>query len=61
MAQGSLILPQENIENVHNVEQTEKMVRPITSENDLRQHVGELVLGINVFDLDFWVHVDSVK
>ena len=38
--------------NVHNVEQTEKMVPFFTCETAFRQNVGELVFGINVFDLD---------
>ena len=43
------------------VEQTQKMVPLITCEIALCQYVCELVLGVNVFDLDFGVQVDSVK
>ena len=24
-------------------------------------HVSELVFGVNVFDLDFWVQIDSIE
>ena len=43
------------------VEQTEKMVPLITCELALCQYVSELVLGVDVFDLDLWVQVASVK
>ena len=43
------------------VEQSKKMVPSITREPGFRQHVLELVLGFNTFDLDFGVQVDSVK
>ena len=43
------------------VEQTEKIVPFITCELALCQYVSELVLGVDVFDLDLWVQVDSVK
>ena len=36
------------------VEQTQKMIPFLTSKFSLGQHVCELVLGVNVFDLDFW-------
>ena len=42
-------------------EQTEKMVPLITCEIALCQHVCELVFGVNIFDLDFGIQVDSVK
>ena len=35
------------------VEQTQKMIPFITCEISLGQSVCELVLGVNVFDLDF--------
>ena len=44
-----------------NVEQTQKMVPLIKCENFLCQYVCELVLGVNVFDLDLGVHINSVK
>ena len=41
---------------------TKKMVRLITCEVTFGQHVSKLVLGVNIFDLDFGVEiVDSVK
>ena len=43
------------------IEQMEKIVPLITCEISLCQNVCELVLGVNVTDLDFWVQVDSVK
>ena len=44
------------------VEQTQKMVPYITCENfPLVQHVCKLVLGVNVFDLDLGVQIDSIK
>ena len=33
----------------------------ITIETPFRQNVGELILGIEVFDLDFWVQEDSIS
>ena len=39
---------QERVLNVHIVEQTKKMIPFITREVAFRQHVGELVFGINV-------------
>ena len=42
-------------------EQTQKMVPLITCEISLCQYVCELILGVNVFDLDFWVQIDSIK
>ena len=47
--------------DVHDVEQTEKMIPFITSETAFRQDVGKLVFGINVLDLDCGVPLDSVK
>ena len=43
------------------VEQTQKMVPFITCEISLCQYVCELVLGVNVFDLDFGVQIDSIE
>ena len=43
------------------VEQTQKMIPFITCEISLCQHVCELVFGVNVFDLDFWVQSDSIE
>ena len=44
-----------------NVKQTQKMVPLITCEISLCQYVCELVLGVNVFDLDLGVPIDSIK
>ena len=44
-----------------NVEQTQKMIPFITFEISLCQYVCELVLGVNVFDLDLGVQVNSIK
>ena len=43
------------------VEQTQKMIPLITCENSLCQYVCELVFGVNVFDLDLGVQIDSIK
>ena len=37
-----------------------KMIPFITCEISLCQNVCELVLGVNVFDLDFVVQIDSI-
>ena len=44
-----------------NIEQKKKIVPPITREIRFRQDVCELVCGVNVKGLDFWVYSDSVK
>ena len=44
-----------------NVEQTQKMVPLITCEISFYQYVCELVLGVDVFDLDLGVQIDSMK
>ena len=44
-----------------NVEQSQKMVPLITCEISFCQYVCELVLGVNVFDLDFGVQIDSIE
>ena len=43
------------------VEKTQKMIPFITCEISLCQYVCELVLGVNVFDLDLEVQIDSIK
>ena len=43
------------------VEQTQKMIPFITCEISLCQYVSELVFGVNVFDLDLEVRIDSIK
>ena len=42
-----------------NVKQTQKMIPFITREISLGQHVCELVFGVDVFDLDLEVQIDS--
>ena len=42
-------------------EQTQKTISFITCEISLCQYVCELVFGVNVFDLDFGVQIDSIK
>ena len=49
------------LRNVHDVEQTEKVVPFITGGIAFRQNIGKLAYGINIFDLDFGVQVESVK
>ena len=44
-----------------NVEQTQKVIPFITCEISLCQYVCELVLGVNVFDLDFGFQIDSIE
>ena len=44
-----------------NVEQTQKMNPFITCEISLGQYVCELVFGVNVFDLEFVVQIDSIE
>ena len=38
---------------IHDVEQSKKMVPFITRETTFGQHVRKLVLGVNKYDLDF--------
>ena len=45
----------------HCVEQREKVVPFITGEVAFGRQVSYLVLGVNIFDLDVWVHVDCVR
>ena len=44
-----------------NVKQTRKMIPFITCEISLGQYVCELVFGVDIFDLDLGVQVDSIK
>ena len=43
------------------VEQTQKMIPFITCELSLCQYVSELVFGVDIFDLDPGVQIDSIK
>ena len=38
-----------------------EMIPLITCEISLGQYVCELVFGVIIFDLDFWVQIDSMK
>ena len=44
-----------------NIEQSQQMIPFITCEIPLCQDVCELILGVNVFDLDFWVKINPIK
>ena len=44
-----------------NVKQNTKDDSIHTCEVSLGQYVCELVFGANVFDLDFWVQIDSIE
>ena len=46
---------------IADVEQTQKMIPFVTCEISLGQYVCEFVLGVNVFDLDFGVQIDSIE
>ena len=43
------------------VEQTQKMIPFVTYEISLGQHVGKLVFGVDVLDLDLWVQINSIE
>ena len=43
------------------IEQTDKTVPFITSENALGQYVSKLVSGVEVFDLNLWIKIDPVN
>ena len=44
-----------------NVKQTQLMIPLITCEVSLGQNVCELVFGVDVFDLDFRVQINSIE
>ena len=44
-----------------NIEQAQQMIPLITCEISFGQNVSNLVFGVDVFDLDFAVQIDSVK
>ena len=44
-----------------NVKQAHQMIPLITCENSLGQHVCKLVFGVDVFDLDFGIQIDSIE
>ena len=50
-----------NHREFHDVQQSEKMVPLITCQTTFGQHVCELVSGVNIFDLDFGVPIDSIE
>ena len=45
----------------HDVEQTQKVIPLISRETSFGQNVSKLVLGVNIFDLDFRIQVDPIK
>ena len=44
-----------------NVEQAQQMIPLITRETSFGQNVSELVFGVDAFDLDFGIHINSIK
>ena len=44
-----------------NIKQAQPMIPFITCEIPLCQDVCELVFGVDLFDLDFWVQINSIK
>ena len=44
-----------------NVQQIQQMIPFITCEIPLCQDVCELVFGVDVFDLDLWVQINSIE
>ena len=44
-----------------NVEQTQKMIPLIAREISLGHYVCELFFGVNVFDSDFGVQINSIE
>ena len=46
---------------VHDVKQTRKIAPFITRVTTFGQQASELVFGVETFDFDFWVKVDSAK
>ena len=44
-----------------NIKQTQKMIPFVTREISLGYHVGKLVFGVDVLDLDFGVQIDSIE
>ena len=43
------------------IKKGQQMIPFITCEIPFGQDVCELVLGVNVFDLDFWVKINPIK
>ena len=43
------------------IEQAQQMIPFVTCETSFGKDVGKLVFGVDVFDLDFWVQVDSIE
>ena len=46
---------------VHDFQQSKKMVPLITHETTFGEQVSKLVLGVNIFDSDLGVQVESAK
>ena len=43
------------------IEHAQQIIPLITREISFGQNVSELVFGVDVLDLDFWVQVDSIE
>ena len=44
-----------------NVKQAQQMIPLITCEISFGQNVSKLVFGVDVFDLDFGIQIDSIE
>ena len=44
-----------------NVNQAQQMIPLITREASFGQNVSKLVFGVDVFDLDFGIQINSIK
>ena len=45
----------------HDVEKTQKVIPLIPRETSFGWNVSKVVFGVNIFDLDFGIHVDPIK
>ena len=45
---------------IYDIQQTKKMLPLITCEASFGYHVSKVALGVSTFDLNLWVHVNSV-
>ena len=46
---------------INDIQPSEKTIPFVTCEVSLGQYVGELVFGVNIFDMDLGVRIDSVE
>ena len=46
---------------IHNIEQTQKVIPLISRETSFGQNVSELVFGVHIFDLDLGFQIDSFE